>query len=94
MSAELEEIRRRTDEIDAQLMDLIEERVKLGEKAFEAKMRMGMQLYNEKRIETKLKWSEQEAKRRGLDEKDVRKIFEILVGMRMRRELRRIVEST
>ena len=88
----LEDIRSETRKIDDQLIELIFKRTELGEKALELKRKQKLELYDEKHIFEVLRRAEDEAKKRGLDPKLLKKIFETLIEMRMTKELRKIVE--
>lgn len=88
----LEDIRNETKKIDEQLIELIIMRTELGEKAIELKKRQKVELYDERRILEVLRMAEEEAKKKGIDPKLLKKIFEILIEMRMTKELRKIVE--
>ena len=88
----LEDIRSETRKIDDQLIELIFKRTELGEKALELKRKQKLELYDEKHILEVLRRAEDEAKKRGLDPKLLKKIFETLIEMRMTKELRKIVE--
>jgi len=88
----LEDVRSETRKIDDQLIELIIRRTELGEKTIELKRKQKIELYDERHILEVLRRAEEEAKRKGIDPKLLKKIFEILIEMRMTKELRKIVE--
>jgi chorismate mutase len=88
----LEDVRSETRKIDDQLIELIIRRTELGEKTIELKRKQKIELYDERHILEVLRRAEEEAKRKGIDPKLLKKIFEILIEMRMMKELRKIVE--
>jgi chorismate mutase len=88
----LEEIRKETRKIDEEIISLIAKRTKLGEKAFELKKLQRAEIYDEKHIQEVLKMAEDAAEREGLDRNSMKKIFELMVKMRMEKQLKKMME--
>lgn len=87
--ATLEELRDETRRIDQQLLELITRRTALGEEMAELKRQRGAELYDEAHIREVLKTAKEWAKRSGLDAKALQEVFNLLIEMRMERELRK-----
>jgi chorismate mutase len=87
----LEEVRNEIKKVDEKIIEDIAQRMRLAEKIFDIKKRLGRDIYDEKQTKKVLNRVERYAAAKKLSSDDVKKIFEILIKMSIdkQRELNR-----
>jgi chorismate mutase len=82
----LEDCRRKISDIDEKIIELIDQRMEVSKKIFEAKRMEGRQISDPKREEQVLRMAADMAKERNLDEDAIREIFVILIRMSLEKQ--------
>ncbi len=86
MPRSLEEVRAEVEKIDEQIIELIAMRNKLAEEILAAKKEAKVEINDPEQVEKVLKRAVDNARAKKLDARAVKRIFEILVEMNIRRQ--------
>lgn len=82
----LDDCRRKISDIDEKIIKLIDQRMEVSKKIFEAKRMEGRQISDPKREKQVLSMAADLAKERNLDEDAIREIFVILIRMSLEKQ--------
>jgi len=82
----LEDCRREISDIDEKIIKLIDQRIEVSKKIFEAKRMEGRQISDPKREKQVLRMAADLARERNLDADAIREIFVILIRMSLEKQ--------
>jgi len=82
----LEDYRRRISDIDEKIIKLIDQRMEISKKIFEAKRMEGRQISDPQREKQVLRMAADLARERNLDADAIREIFVILIRMSIEKQ--------
>ncbi len=82
----LREVRAKIEKIDAQILNLIEQRTALAKDVLDAKKAAGIPINDAEQNKMVLDRAANSATERGLDGESVKRVFEILVKMNIERQ--------
>lgn len=82
----LKEIRAKIEKLDAQILNLIEQRTALAKDVLDAKKALGMPINDVEQNRVVLDRVANAATERGLDRESVKRVFEILIQMNIERQ--------
>ncbi len=82
----LKEVRAKIEKLDAQILNLIEQRTALAKDILDAKKSLGMPINDVEQNRVVLDRVANSATERGLDGESVKRVFEILIQMNIERQ--------